>query len=181
MNQEIKYDLERLTENAALRREDLLLSALKKSRWRKALNIAAGILSLTSAGAITLVLTNFFGSKGIELTAAIVALLSGMITLMITAYFTDEETFTMLSGSSKYLALRESVYHLVLDPVMSDEDRFKVFGSLQAEYARLDEAYSRYFPIRGHGTTAPDVSTRGKAAADRDVSELHRRIDGGQS
>ena|SRR2546430_11030633 len=124
MNERLEGELERLTQNAALRREDLLLSGLRKSRRRKALNIAAGVLALTSAGAITTVIANFFGSKGIQLLAALVAGLSGAISLVITAYFNDDEILSMLNGSSKYLALRESLYRLVINPRSSDDRRF---------------------------------------------------------
>jgi hypothetical protein len=181
MNYELRSEIGRLTQNAAIHREDLLWSALRKSRWRKVLSIAAGVLSLTSGGAITLVLTRAFGAKGVEIIAAMVAFLSGATTLAITAYFTDEETLTMLNGSSKYLALRESVYRLVVDPSISDEGRFTELSLLQKEYARLDESYSRFFSVNYRAKTSsppPPLWFRRQAmsAVDHDMSELDRRI-----
>lgn len=38
--------------------------------------------------------------------AAIIAALSGTITLVISAYFSEEDVASMFTGSSKYLALR---------------------------------------------------------------------------
>ncbi len=183
MNDDLFYELERLTANAALRREDLLLSGLRKSRRRKALNIAAGILALLSAGAITTVIADIFGNKGLQLAAAIVAGVSGAISLVITAYFSDDEILSMLNGSSKYLALRESVYRLVINPRITDEECFDVLSELQAEYSKLDETFSRYFSLNsGRSSKRPppvgrwrDLS-RAHNAMDNDVEELHRKM-----
>jgi hypothetical protein len=97
------------------------------------------------------VTASLFGSKGVQLLAALGAGMSGTISLFITAYFSDGEVLSMLNGSSKYLAPRESVYSLVINPRISNEERFDVLTELQREYARLDEAYSRYFSLFRRG------------------------------
>jgi len=144
-------ELERLTVNAARRREDLQITGLRKGRHRKLLTIFAGILALTSAGTITTVIANVFGSAGLQLAAALTAAVSGTVSLLITAYYSDDTVFNMLLGSTKYLVLRENVYRLVIHPDMTDANRFKRLEEFQAEYARLDENYSRYFSIVGEG------------------------------
>ena len=193
MDTRILSELERVTANSAIRREDLLLSGLRKSRKRKVLNVAAGILALTSAGAITSVVADLFGDKGVQGAAALVAGVSGAISLIISAYFSDDEILSMLTGSSKYLALRESVYRLVVEPGLSDEKRYDRLSPLQEEYAKLDEKYSRYFSVKrkyarglpdGTGTRRPPVERwrkawRAEEAAENDISELHRRLWGG--
>ncbi len=45
MKEQIEHELPRLTANSAIRRQDLLSSALVKSRRRKILNIIAGVLT----------------------------------------------------------------------------------------------------------------------------------------
>ncbi len=168
MKEQLIDEIERLTVNAAGRREDLQITGLRKSKHRKALTIAAGILALTSAGTITTVISNVFGNTGIQLVAALTAAVSGTVSLLITAYYNDETVFTMLLGSTKYLALRENVYRLVIHPDMSDADRFKRLEELQAEYVRLDESYSRFFSVgKGrHRTSAPPVRRADRAIAE---------------
>jgi predicted ribosomally synthesized peptide with SipW-like signal peptide len=81
---------------------------------------------------------------------------SGAISLVTTAYFSDTDVVTLLSGSSKYLALRETVGRLALNPRLSDADRFEELAELQGEYVRLDETYSRYFHYaHGRGSKPP--------------------------
>jgi hypothetical protein len=148
MNRELTREIERLTRNAARKREDLLRRGLRDGARRKSLTVAAGVLALSSAGAITTVITNVFGSTFVQVVAAISAAVSGIVSLLITSYYGDDSVLTMLTGSAKYLALRENVYRLVLQPDISDSDRFQRLSELQQEYASLDEKYSRFFSIK---------------------------------
>jgi len=59
------------------------------------LNVLAGILSLTSAAAITAVINKYFTSDGVQIIAAIIAAVSGIISLLLTTYFDDGEIFNM--------------------------------------------------------------------------------------
>jgi len=95
MDATLKSEFERLTRNATIRREDLFRSAQKKARRRKMLNVLAGILSLTSAAAITAVINKYFTSDGVQIIAAIIAAVSGIISLLLTTYFDDGEIFNM--------------------------------------------------------------------------------------
>ena len=182
----IEEELKRLTANAAMRRADLLYYGLRKSRRRKALNISAGVLALISAGAITTVITDLFGEKILQILAALLGGLSGTISLIITAYFSDDEILSMLTGSSKYLALRESVYRLVIDSSISDKERFKILSQLQDDYSKLDETYSRYFSLKTvmsqitplwHLLRDWRYQNFAKQAVKDDISLLHRKME----
>jgi len=179
LNRDLVRELERLTVNAARRREDLQVTGLRKAKQRKLLTIVAGILALTSAGTITTVIANVFGSTGVQLAAALTAAVSGTVSLLITAYYSDDTAFNMLLGSTKYLVLRENVYRLVIHPEMTDADRFKWLGEFQAEYARLDESYSRYFSIVGEGHYRSNVLPVRRAdqaiAESVDAAEMQER------
>ena len=72
MDKAIVEELERLTGNAGTQRERLRRSGLRKAAFRKALTIAAGLLALLSAGAMTVVFTEVLGDKGFEIFAAVV-------------------------------------------------------------------------------------------------------------
>ncbi|QDT98059.1 hypothetical protein [Gimesia aquarii] len=158
MQSSIRKEIERLTTNSATRRADLLQSAHRKLHMKKILSIISGILALGSAGAITTALVATLGDRGLEIVAAIIAALSGTITLVISAYFSEEDVASMFTGSSKYLALRENVYRLVIHPTITEEERFTILTELQKEYAELDESYSRFFSNYGSFTGSEAIS-----------------------
>ena len=160
MDSFIESELIRLTQNAAIRREELLKSGLQKSHRRKALNIAAGMLALLSAGAITSVIANVVGKDAVQLIAAGVATISGALSLVITAYYSDDEILNMLTGASKYLALRESVFRIIVNPKIEDEERYALMTQFQDAYAKLDETYARYFSLQNIGSTEDPAASR---------------------
>jgi hypothetical protein len=177
MNDTLREEIERLTVNATARRADLQQTALRKGKLRKALTVLAGILALTSAGAITTVITVAFGNIGIQLAAALTAAVSGIVSLLITSYFSENTVFQMLQGSAQYLALRENVHSLVIDlnPQLSDAERFRRLKEFQNEYFKLDQNYAQYFSAyRSSVQTAPP-SRRGNRAVTEAVDAAERQ------
>lgn len=181
MNEEIRWELLRLTSNAAGRREELLSSGIRKSRRRKLLNIVAGVLSLLSAGAITAVLANIVGKNGVQVVAALIAMISGTISLVVTSYFSDDEIINLFNGSSKYLGLRESVNRLAVNPKMSYSEKFEGLGALQEAYAKLDESYSRYFSTTAKSSGLLQFNgqdgQRARLAAHYAEEELRKKLE----
>jgi hypothetical protein len=147
MNQNLEAELERLTANSAFRREDLLRSALISARRKKFLNVVGGVLALSSAATITGILSKAFGPEGLNALAAFIALVSGAISLVATSYYGDDEIFSRLSGSAKYLALRDAVYRLAIAVDVPDQQRLHELAELQQDYSDLDAAYSKYFTL----------------------------------
>ena len=111
---ELVNEIERLVENAAMRRQMLLATGLRVSRRRRFLTITSGILALFSAGAITSVLTDVFGGRGIQTIAALVAGVSGIISLILGTYSNEDDIAKLFAGASSYLSLRDKVYMLVI-------------------------------------------------------------------
>jgi hypothetical protein len=187
MDAKLEQELERLTVNAGMRREDLLQSGLDRSRRRKQLTILAGVMALTSGATIAALLTRLFGSDGMQAIAAVVALASGTISLVVTAYYADDEIVGRLAGASKYLALRDAVFRLAIDPDGTDKQKRKGLEVLQAEYTNLDATYSKYFsrgahqnvpPSRRVSSVRPSLERRGRLeAVEADLRELRRGIE----
>lgn len=144
MTQELKNELLRLAENAAMRRQQLLETGRTKASIGKALTIISGVVTLLSGGTITAVTLKWFGSDAITLKAAVVSLLSGLVSLFASTYLSNTDVVQAYTGSSKYLALREELYSLVIIP-MPDAKLFTALKQLQKEYAALDSMYSRLF------------------------------------
>jgi len=142
MDTKVREDVNRLASDAAIRSQDLQVSARRKLRMKKRLSIASGLLALVSAGTMTTVLVAALGDRWFQILAAATAALSGTITLFLN-YFSDDDVARMFTGSSKYFALRENLSQLVL-PGISDKERFAELTKLRQEYIRLDESYSRF-------------------------------------
>jgi hypothetical protein len=144
---ELTEELKRLAVSASVRREDLLLVGLKKTRTKKSLALLSGMLALFSAGSVTAVITRVFGSSALQI-AAVSAALSGIISLFIQIYFSDEDLVRIFTGSSNYLSLRDNAYRAFINDTLSDSERYESLSNLQSNYAELDKTYSRYFSWR---------------------------------
>jgi hypothetical protein len=190
MDPQLERELERLTGNAALRREDLLNSGLNRSKRRKQLTILSGVLALTSAATITAVITKLFGTDGMLIVSALVVFISGTISLVVAVHYADDEIVGRLAGASKYLALRDSVFRFATDPDTTDKLKRESLAALQAEYANLDTTYSKYFTKGGNSrknsmSSLPPkynfTNERTIAAAEDDVRKLHQNIERGEN
>ncbi|MFN2440491.1 MAG: hypothetical protein ABR503_14905, partial [Chitinophagaceae bacterium] len=137
-------ETKRIVLNCTQKRELLLQSAISKSKSKKGLTITSGILALFSAGAITSVIVKYFGNDFLQIIAAITAALSGILSLILSIYFSEENTSKIFEGASKYLTLRDKTYRLLLKPNNTNEKFYEELSILQSEYAQLDEPYSKY-------------------------------------
>ena len=184
MKNEFEMELERIIEYAAIRRVELLHTALKKSTRKKALNLVAGVLALSSSAAIATVLAKVLGGEGLIYFAGFMALVSGTITLLLMSYYSENEIVDRFRGASGYLVLRESVYRLAINNYISPEQKFERFWDLQKEYWSLDAEYSKYFSYDREGRTSFPTPTRwrnkraselAQEVASNDVKELYNQ------
>lgn len=144
INDNILSELQRTVMNCTMKRELLLQSAISKSKTKKGLTISSGILALFSAGTITSVIVKYFGNETLQIIAAITAALSGILSLVLTIYYAEENTTKIFEGASKYLLLRDKAYRLLIKPNNSNDKIFDDLANLQTEYAQLDEPFSKY-------------------------------------
>jgi hypothetical protein len=179
MDSRLEFYLERLIFKSAGRREDLLKSALRKSRTRRRLNMVAGVLALTSAASIVAVLTQILGGTAMQILAALVAAISGTISLAVDAYYSEDQIGGRLAGASKYLALRDAVFRVAINSDTTDQQKLKMLSDLQTEYSALDAAYSKYFTLEGSELQFSSASLEKTAPpeASADLAELRNRIE----
>ncbi len=144
LSDKILAELQRIVLNCTMKRELLLQSAISKSKMKKGLTISSGILALFSAGTITSVIVKYFGNETLQILAAITAALSGILSLILTIYYAEENTSKIFEGASKYLLLRDKAYRLLIRPNNSNDKLFDDLATLQTEYAQLDEPFSKY-------------------------------------
>ena len=168
---EIKDGVKRVVTNCAMKREMLLHDALSRSKQKKRLTFISGLLALFSAGTITTVIVKFFDNEVLQIIAAFTAATSGFISLMTSVYYVEEETSKIFLGSSKYLALRDKAYRLLIQPNTTNEQIFKELENLLVEYAQLDESYSKYLKIEYMSPTDPFQQLRGLGRIERQKVE----------
>ena len=144
-NETLYQEVSRLVDNASMRRKTLLKSGLQRANIKRRLNICAGILSMVSGFTMYSVVVGFFTDIALQWISIVIIFLSGIITLFVNSYMSDEDISNRHSGANKYLRIREKAVALLIDPSRSSKDVSRNLAKLRAEYYDLDEQYSRYF------------------------------------
>ena len=90
----------------------LLNGAGRRQKWQRALHLLSGIITLVSGGSVAALLATMSGAGGLKLIGAIVAFLSGVLSLVVTTYFDVKETQKMFEGAGAYGALRDRLVTL---------------------------------------------------------------------
>lgn len=137
-------EIQRLVKNCTKKRIMLLQVAVARSKMKKKLTIASGVLALFSAGTITTVIIKLFGNEVLPILAAVSAAISGIISLILSAYYTDDETSKIYEGSSKYLLLRDKAYRLLINPTISNKEAFSALEKFGHDYFEYDSLYSKF-------------------------------------
>jgi mannitol-specific phosphotransferase system IIBC component len=137
-NIDIHKEIWRVNENATARRVALSTVAGKNARRRKALSFSAGLLSLVSAGYIITVIANYTSPEIIQILAAVLATLAGVIILLSTLLYKDSELIMLHQGSTKYLNLRDRAYHIMINNGLNVRQKHHRIKDLIREYSELD-------------------------------------------
>ncbi len=159
MNEGIKNEVDRFVSNCTIKRKLLQNKGLSDGKTKKTLTVTSAALAIFSAGAITTVLIKYLGNSFLQIFAAITSGVSGIISIIITIYYSDDDTKKALEGSSKYLMIREKANRLLYKPNSTDKEIYDELEKLQTEYANLDEEYSKFlkyiYDQRDTSSTAP--------------------------
>ena len=144
---ELTNEFERLANNVEQKRKVLLWRAHQRLRVKKILNVISGILALFSAGAITAALLTVIGNNGLQILAAVTALFSGIISLVLVNLLNDVETAQMFAGASAFLSLREKLGQAQLSlkfNKMSNKNILALLDACKATYSDLDSQFGIY-------------------------------------
>jgi hypothetical protein len=136
-------DLQGLAGSCAGKRQALVARAHKGTRWRKALNITAGVLALFSAASMTAVVAELTSSFGVKVVSAVVAFLSGITTLLVSSFFDEKEMQKAQEGAAKFLALRDQALLAARKPDMTEKLAFAELTRLLRSYNTLSAEYDR--------------------------------------
>ena len=135
-----------LAQICAVKRAALAEAAGRRSAWRRGLHLTSGVLALLSGAGITSVIADLTSSMTVKVLSAVVAFVSGIITLLITAYFDEKETAKIYDGSAKFLALRDQAMLAPNRPDITEKQAFAALEKLRAEHARHSLEFDRFIP-----------------------------------
>lgn len=138
-------ELGRLERNARRKRDRLLEIAGHQTLRRRRLNLAAGVLSLLSAAAVTSLLAAYTPPPLTKVVAVVLSTASGLISLLGNVGFKDSEMQEIYAVAAGYLTLRERAHLGSLNDSLDDEERYHLLEELQKGYSDLDEKFERFF------------------------------------
>jgi hypothetical protein len=80
----------------------------------------------------------------VKVFSALVAFLSGIITLVLSTYFDEKETIHIFEGASAFLRLRDQADLVLSRPDTSDEEAYTSLERLTEAYARHSAEYDHF-------------------------------------
>jgi hypothetical protein len=148
----IKIEIEKFRERCSRKRSALWRSAARKQKWQHGLHFGSGLVTLLSGGAVTSLLATVSGAQTLKIVGAIITLLSGILSLIASAYFDTREMQKMFKVAAQFGALREK-FDILLDtlPTMPPQTAQKKFNELRKDYSDLLPESDSLMPLRrGH-------------------------------
>jgi hypothetical protein len=131
---------------ARFKGELLLAQARKRSRIRKALNLCFGLIALLSGASITAIISDLVSSFALKALSAAGALFSGAGSLLLTAYFDEEETNRMFVAASQFLALESKATVEKDHPGLDRLQAHMLTSRLMDEFIKASRDTDRYLP-----------------------------------
>jgi hypothetical protein len=144
MDTELRVELLRLRDNAALKRDLLLRAAHGHTLRRRRLTLAAGILSLLSAATVTSLLADYTPAPITKIVAVILSTAAGFISLLGNLGVKDNEIQDLYAGATRYLTLRENSHRISLNDRIEAEEKYRLLEEMQGLYSQLDEQFTRH-------------------------------------
>jgi len=136
-----KIQLGTLAAAAHNKRERLLQVGTARRHRRQHLHVLAGLMALLSAS-ITAVLTKISPSPAVvQIIPAVIALLSGTLTLITSTYFDEKETADVFEGCGRFLSLRSEADLIRHKRGVTEAQAFRALETLGREYVVLSSKY----------------------------------------
>ncbi len=132
----LRTQLHTVVTDSKRKRRLLLAQASRRSRLRRLLHVTAGILALLSATSITAIITELTNSMAVKVFSAVVAFISGVISLVITNYVDEKDTWKMFESAAGFISVRSKAELLLTKPNVTGTELRK----LQEEYEKCSTA-----------------------------------------
>jgi hypothetical protein len=127
----------------------LLEKAGHREQWQRTLHLASGIIMLISGGSVAALLATIGGGASLKLIGAVVAFLSGVLSLVVTTYFDPRETQKMFEGASNYGLLRDRLDTLRDElPTISYGIALERLQTIRADAGKASSQYDSLMPRR---------------------------------
>lgn len=133
----LRKQLQTVATDSQTKRRLLLIKASHRSRLRRVLHVTAGILALLSATSITAIITELTNSMAVKVFSAAVAFISGVISLVISNYVDERDTWKMFEGAARFMSVRSNAELILSKPNVTDAELRK----LHEEYGKCSTAF----------------------------------------
>lgn len=127
--------------------DSLFRSYQDKFRARRRRSLVAGSMALIAGGGMAAALAPFLDSNYIRLGAALLAAVSGVLSLLNSTYSDEHDMREMLAGSNEYLSIRRRI-----DVFRSSDDKddsrkqHRFYQFLTADMQAASEKYKKHIP-----------------------------------
>ena len=128
------------------KRQVLVRLTPKRLDRRKYLNLLAGCLALLAWLTISAAIVDLLNPKILSLFGAVLAFLSGIISLIPASLFDDQETQQISEAAAAFAGLRNEAGLEALRPNLTAESGYESMKDLYRKYDDLCRRYDRYLP-----------------------------------
>jgi hypothetical protein len=142
--------LQDLAQNCAAKRAALLMIGHMKGKWGKRLQVAGGVLALISAASITAVIAELTNSLTVKIFSAGAGFASGLLSLLGSSYFGEDERNRIYVGAGKFLLLRDRVDGILQRPGLTEEKAFAELQKWRGDYAQYSMEFDKYIGNTHH-------------------------------
>lgn len=172
-------NIENLREVANEKREMLLATSQGRSRKRRGIYVASGVLALLSGGSCAALIAPVTDLIGVKILSALFALTSGVISLVTTAYYDDKETGQINEGAGRYGDLRDQADVARSNPSLRLAEAHAAFAELTKQQSKLNSTYDQWIDAQEIGRRAREIADRINARAKREDDERQAKAQAG--
>jgi hypothetical protein len=124
--------------------DKLIKRAFRSDRLQRHLQVASGLMALISGLCTTAVFTELLGGVLLKIIAALLAFVSGALTLILTSYLNQKESDDMFEGYGLYIKLRDKFWMASINTKVPEEEQQVAWLKYSQEFADLSARYGRY-------------------------------------
>jgi energy-converting hydrogenase Eha subunit A len=122
--------------------------AARRQKWERNLHFASGLISLCSGASVAALLLLIVGKDYLKIVGSLIGALAGILSLVVTTYFSAKDNQKIFEGAAKYGALIDKLF-LLIDQigVISAATIRERYERMSKEYSELAPHFDLYLPL----------------------------------
>jgi hypothetical protein len=125
----------------------LMSRAQKRTGRKKVIYVVSGSLALLSGGTASALVAPAADVIGVKIMAAALAFVSGVISLVTTAFFDEKETAKMNEGAGRYGELRDRADVILGSRVRQVKELDAIFNRLTEQQSKLQQEFDQWIDV----------------------------------